>query len=205
MSVAMSRRTCVVIFSYCTRNAVLDDTPSCFSGRVPKFSLGAMDLQVGRGKQINQKSGRWDAPGELLIVGEVKTDKMTEEHLARTYCDVGCKSCKYVVTSLDDKGKPKDKELVGDRHKHNSLVRQLYNYMVSNGLFYGMFSSHTYTAGFVRDCKGNPRHHTEFGVRLDCALFGAPIHRAVLHARPHQGGAEQSQQEAGQCLGAVFG
>jgi len=137
-----------VIFSYCTRNAVLEDTPSCFSGRVAKFSLGAMDLQVGCGKQINPKTGRWDAPGELLIVGEVKTDKMSEQHLARTYCDFGCESCTYVV-------KPKDKGVVGDRHKHNSLVRQLYNYMVSNGLFYGVFSSHTYTAGFIRDCKGN--------------------------------------------------
>ena len=79
-----------VIFSYCTRMGLLDDFPCCFSGA--SDAVGDPDLKIGHGKPDD---GTWNGPEVLTIVGEVKTNKEKEKNFAHTFCDVGCKECKY--------------------------------------------------------------------------------------------------------------
>lgn len=87
---------------------------------------------------------------KVVLIGEVKTPQNNELHMAKVYCEYGCTNptCK------------------SERHKQASVVRRLYNYMVVNGLFFGLFSSHKHWAGFIRDCEGNKLAKT--GTLPDC-------------------------------------
>jgi hypothetical protein len=99
-----------------------------------------MDFSIGS-RLKEDKLG----PDKLYIAGEIKTPEEKEMNFAKTFCNFGCKSC-FV-------GEKKRKRL-GARHNSCSVVRQLYNYMLLNGLFFGLYSNHDNMAGFIRDCNG---------------------------------------------------
>jgi len=96
-------------------------------------TLGNCDFEIGRGYDKVKEFK------EVVLVGEVKIPQNNKAHTAESYCDYGCS----------------DPNCKKERHNPVSVVRQLYNYMVVNGLFFGLFSSHKYWAGFIRDCEGS--------------------------------------------------
>ena len=112
----------------CTKTNILAN--ASVSGRTK--TLGDCDFEVGED---------WDGVrefGNVVLVGEVKTPRSVPDSMAEVFCDFGCGGCK-----------------TSERHKDVSVVRQLYNYMVINNRFFGLFSSHDHWAGFFRDCEGN--------------------------------------------------
>lgn len=117
------------LFGVCNMNGVTEKAG--IYGKIEKM-IGKMDFEIGR------KEGA-DELTELVIAGEVKTIKVNKEELSTEYCDVGCKK----------------KDCKSQRHRNVSPIRQLYNYMVLNGLFYGILTTYQMTWGFIRDCHGN--------------------------------------------------
>jgi hypothetical protein len=115
------------MFAVCNKTGVFVDAG--VSGRTK--TIGDCDFELGE---------KWDGESafeQVVLVGEVKTPRNVHEDMAECYCDFGCKECK------------------SQRHSNVSVVRQLYNYMVINNRFFGLFSCHSHWAGFIRDCKGN--------------------------------------------------
>lgn len=72
-----------------------------------------------------------------IIVGEYEGVGVSYTNLAATYCDKGCEDCD------------------SQRHQRDSIIRQVYSYMVVNGVFVGIYTNYIQTFVFFRDCSGN--------------------------------------------------
>mmetsp|Transcript_5429 Transcript_5429/g.8832 ORF Transcript_5429/g.8832 Transcript_5429/m.8832 type:complete len:382 (-) Transcript_5429:14-1159(-) len=102
---------------------------------------GQMSFLISRGVQGNDS--QFSSPllkrQEPMIAGEFRGPGFPTIDLGKEYCEYGC----------DGVG------CTSQRHKDNSVIRQLYNYMYLNGLLVGIYSNYLHTHVFIRDCDGH--------------------------------------------------